>query len=128
MDPNMLTARLAYVPLDICALIEGTKDTDIQQRIKNAETLLLFLLHTEKEDWPADFIQGLQETNQKPLAKRLQEDYKKVVREEVIRKEQFLKKNENELGEFVSEVRMTFFHASTLKYRWKLSTNKIWLE
>ncbi|XP_072043114.1 uncharacterized protein [Amphiura filiformis] len=44
MDPNMLTSSLLYLPPKDCLIFEGTGATDVQQRIKNANTLLLFLL------------------------------------------------------------------------------------
>ena len=82
VDPNMLTSRLSYLPLEVCTIFEGTETTDVQQRVKNVETLMLFLLQREEEDWPEHLVKGLQESDQSAHAQVLQEEYDAIVKEE----------------------------------------------
>ncbi len=79
MDPSILTSRLHYLPPKDCLILEGTSASDVQQRIKNVNILLMFLLQREIEDWPQDLLDGLQETHQGPLAQELQQEYQRVV-------------------------------------------------
>ena len=78
----MLTSRLSYLPLEVCTIFEGTQATDIPQRVKNVETLLLFLLQREEEDWPGDLVKGLEEADQSAHAQTLQEEYDAIVKDE----------------------------------------------
>ena len=87
IDPNMLTSRLSYLPLEVCTVFEGTQTTDVQQRVKNVETLLLFLLQREEEDWPEHLVKGLQDSDQSAHAQTLQEEYDAVVKEEQMMEE-----------------------------------------
>ena len=89
IDPNMLTSRLTYLPLEMCAIFEGTQPTDVQQRVKNVETLLVFLLEREEEDWPMDLVKGLQETNQSPIAHMLQREVEAIAKENKELEEKF---------------------------------------
>ncbi|XP_072043473.1 uncharacterized protein [Amphiura filiformis] len=82
MDPSLLTSRLLYLPLQVCVVFEGTEARDIQQRVNNAKTLLIFLLEREEEDWPRDLLAGLQETDQGPLAQTLKEEFEVIARED----------------------------------------------
>ena len=82
VDPNMLTSRLIYLPPEVCTVFEGTQTTDVQQRVKNVETLLSFLLQREEEDWPEHLLKGLQESDQSSHAQTLQEEYDAIVKEE----------------------------------------------
>ncbi|XP_072043046.1 uncharacterized protein [Amphiura filiformis] len=82
MDPSLLTSRLLYLPLQVCVVFEGTEARDIQQRVNNAKTLLIFLLEREEEDWPRDLLNGLQETDQGPLAQTLKEEFEVIARED----------------------------------------------
>ena len=87
IDPNMLTSRISYLPLEVCTVFEGTQTTDVQQRVKNVETLLLFLLQREEDDWPEHLVKGLQDSDQSAHAQTLQEDYDAVVKEEQMMEE-----------------------------------------
>ncbi|XP_072044371.1 death-associated protein kinase dapk-1-like [Amphiura filiformis] len=82
VDPSNLTSRLLYLPLEDCKLLENTESRDVRQRMENVKLLLLFLLQRDEEDWPADLVAGLQETDQDPLAQTLQEEYQTIVIEE----------------------------------------------
>ncbi|XP_072043296.1 death-associated protein kinase dapk-1-like [Amphiura filiformis] len=93
VDPSNLTSHLLCLPLRDRKLMENTESKDVKQRMENVEMLLLFLLQREEEDWPADLLTGLKETDQAPLAQTLQNSYQIVDIEERRNREERKKKN-----------------------------------
>ena len=59
-------------------LFHATNAEDVAQCLKDADTLLQFLLKREEEDWPYDLLDGLLETGQLPLATILLEEIQKL--------------------------------------------------
>ena len=78
MDPKNMSAHLKYFPAHVRVLFHGTDPEDAAQRLKNAETLLHFLLERKEDDWPYDLLDGLLETGQTPLATTLLEEFQKL--------------------------------------------------
>ena len=78
MDPKVMSSHLNYFPADVRVLLHATNAEDVAQRLKDADTLLHFLLEREEEDWPYDLLDGLLETDLVSRAKNLLEEFQKL--------------------------------------------------